>query len=369
MSLDFLRSHGGRRLRAYPDQPLLIPREGDEADDEADDETVELSYEQESAAWQPIAIHDTPPRADSAAAAPRRFVDGCHLGHTVAWLQDGQGHPIPVMLSEIGGVCMRLAERGRTLTREFAVVERVVTMIIDPFPWDQIESFAAALQGEGLRLLPAAPPRVGGSGRAARGLSYDFEAMRRQVQNRSNYEMEVCEELSLCNDLDAPTLVDGRLESRLKRKDLHEKPIVGVIKQQCRGYLHRRGWQVYYQLPPGSRTPAFLLRAGPRQSEADQRKLEVITWYLRLDGARGALPNWGVVRVELPRACFEGPLGRDFRYLDWLSRHICALRCTRASYPRGPVSLEPIVRAEESLKSLFSDPHWLTQRFYRLTGL
>mgnify|MGYP007117593443 CR=1 FL=1 len=102
---------------------------------------------------------------------------------------------------------------------------------------------------------------------------------------------------------------------------------------------------------------------------ADQRKLEVITWYLKLDGERGALPSWGVVRVELPRAYFEGAIQRDYRYLDWLSGHILALRCARASYPRGPVSLEPIVRAEESLKSLFSDPRWLTQRFYHLTGL
>lgn len=364
MSLEFLRSHGGRRLRIYPEQPLLLQPEAAGGAAESDNETVELSYEVPAAEWRPMALTQEGLPGE---AAPRRFIDGCHSGHTVAWLQDAQGHPIPVMLSEIGGICMRID--GRALVREFAVVERVVTMIIDPFPWEQIEAFAAALQMEGLRLLPAAPPRSSSGERAPRGPSYDFEAMRQQVQHRSNYEMEVCEELSLCNDLEVPTLVDGRLESRLKRLDMQDKPIVGVIKQQHKGYLHARGWQVYYQLQPGARTPAFLLRAGPRRSEADQRKLEVITWYLKLDGERGALPGWGVVRVELPRAYFEGAIQRDYRYLDWLSGHILALRCARASYPRGPVSLEPIVRAEESLKSLFSDPRWLTQRFYHLTGL
>ena len=54
----------------------------------------------------------------------------------------------------------------------------------------------------------------------------------------------------------------------------------------------------------------------------------------------------------------------------WTGSPVTSWRCAaRASYPRGPVSLEPIVRAEESLKSLFSDPRWLTQRFYHLTGL
>ena len=45
------------------------------------------------------------------------------------------------------------------------------------------------------------------------------------------------------------------------------------------------------------------------------------------------------------------------------------MRCRRSSYARGPVSLDPIVRAEESLKSLMTPPSALAQRFYRLAGV
>ena len=79
------------------------------------------------------------------------------------------------------------------------------------------------------------------------------------------------------------------------------------------------------------------------------------------------MPNWGVVRVEVAEAYFER-VGRDFGQVDRLSHALYQMRCRLAAYRRGPVSLEPIVRAEESLRALFSPP-WLAQHFYRLTGL
>jgi hypothetical protein len=118
----------------------------------------------------------------------------------------------------------------------------------------------------------------------------------------------------------------------------------------------------HHQLEPGYRTPAFVLQA------CEALKPRVVTWYLKLDGAHGALPNWGIVRVEVPEEFFKGT-GRDFGYLDRLSRFLREVRCRQASYAREPVSLEPIVRAEESLKALFAPPTALTQHFYRLTGL
>ncbi len=136
---------------------------------------------------------------------------------------------------------------------------------------------------------------------------------------------------------------------------LQRCPIVGVIKQQRKGYLHPRGWRVYYHLEPGQRTPAFLI---PSES------VPVVSWYVKLDGRHGALPNWGVVRVEIAQAYFER-IGREFGHIDRLSHALIQMRCRLGSYRRGPVSLAPIVRAEEVLRALFAPAGNLAQQFYR----
>lgn len=349
MSLDFLLHYGGRRLRQYIEQPPLDSSAAS-GDDEEEAPRVALDFEMAPDDWQPRSV-----AADTLdpAAMPQRFIDGCHAGETVAWLQDAANHPIPVRLSEIGGVCMRID--GRSLRREFALVERVVSLIVDPFPWHEVESFAAALTDMGLRLLPAALPRID---EERRGLTYDFERMREQTRVRSQYEMEVLEELALCQDLDALSLIDGRL-GRMQHRDLADYDVLGVIKQQRENYLHPHGWQVFYRLEPGQRTPAF---------RVPSKHLPVVSWYLKLDGAHGAMPNYGIVRVEMSCAHFERR-GRDFGYLDRVSNALLHLRCRQGSYARAAVSLEPIVRGEESLKSLLTSPSTLAQRFYHLTGL
>jgi hypothetical protein len=39
--------------------------------------------------------------------------------------------------------------------REHAVTKKVISMVADVFPWDEVEGFAAALQTAGARLLTA----------------------------------------------------------------------------------------------------------------------------------------------------------------------------------------------------------------------
>ena len=349
MSLDFLLQYGGRRLRHYIEQPPL-DSPADVSDGEEDEVKVALDFELPPDAWEPRRV-DTRPLDPS--AVPARFIDGCHAGETVAWLRDQAHHPIPVRLAEIGGVCMRVD--GRNLRREFALVERVVALIVDPFPWHEVETFAAALTGIDLRLLPAMLPKIDDE---RRGPTYDFERMREQSRIRSQYEMEMLEELALCQDLGSLSLIDGRL-GRMQHPGLAEYDVVGVIKQQRENYLHARGWQILYELEPGQRTPAFRLPS---------KHLPVVSWYLKLAGAHGALPNWGLVRVEISAGHFERKLC-DFGYLDRLSNALLHLRCRQGSYARAAVSLEPIVRGEESLKSLLTSPDTLAQRFYHLTGL
>ena len=348
MGLDFLHQYGGRRLRSYPPPPLADPPDG-VGDDEkpAVDLDIELSPDQ----WSPRDVGDGPP---DPTVLPRRFIDGCHSGEIIAVLRAPGDYLIPVRLAEIGGICIRA--EGSALRREFAVVQRVVSLILDPFPWEEVEEFAAGLIEVGIRLVPALPPKDK-DGR--RGLTRRFEQMREQPRAAVQRAMRVLEELALGQDDETPSLIDGRLGGRIGGKRSPSNDTVGVIKSHREDYLHDQGWQTFYRLEPGQRTPAFKIRS---------KHLPVASWYLKLDGSHGAMPDWGVVRVEVPWEQFERR-GCDKRYFTELSRALLHLRCRQASYGRAPVSLEPIVRAEESLKSLFCSLSTLQQHFFRLTRL
>jgi hypothetical protein len=210
---------------------------------------------------------------------PRRFVDGSNVHEAIAWLHDPQGYPVPIVLAELGGICVRA--EGRELRREIAIVERAVSMTIDPFPWNEVEEFAAALSGQGLRLITARPPDDE-DGRPT--MTFDFERMREQTRVGVLHEMACLEEVAWGHGRDLPTIVDGRV-GRFYRCGLSRYDVIGVIKQQRADYLHPEGWRVLYELQPGHRTPAFVLPS---------KHLEVVSWYLKLDGADGELPNWGI---------------------------------------------------------------------------
>lgn len=344
MSWDFLRHYGGRRLRQYMEQPPLEPPPGDAEAEEA--QKVALDFEVPPEDWRPRSV-----AADilDPAAMPRRFIDGCHYGNTVACLYDAMRHPIPIRLAEIGGICMQLD--GYSLRRKFAQVERIVCFIVDPFPANEVEDLAEQLRKIDFRLVPALPPLIG----ETRQLTYDYASMEQRTYTQAQVEMRVLEELALSQDTETLTLVDGPL-GRLK----HPRAL-GVVKLHRRNYLgaHAQCWRVFYELEPGQRTPAFRLAS---------QSSPLVSWYLKLDGALGVMPNWGVVRVEISCAHFENQ-GSDFDYLNRLSNALLHLRCRQGSYARAPVSMEPIVRAEDSLKSLLTSPDILAQRFYHLTGL
>jgi hypothetical protein len=351
MGIDFLAVFGAKRMRNYDIQPLLL---GDglmmeERPEDAPNQ-VDLSIECDMEEWQPIDIRRTTTPCPYG-YRPLRFIDGKDVGRTVAWLQSKEGYPVPVRLSEIGAVVLR--DVGGRLRREFCAVEKVVTLIADLFPWHEIEEFAAALQEHNFRLLPVNVHPD--------DYTFDFERMRVATKNRSNDEMLWLECRALMNDGDTPTLVDGPLRPRASAFNPAELPVVGVIKSHSRNYLHDQGWRTFYQLAPGQRTPAFLLR--------DQH-LDVITWYLRLDGVRGEMPNWGIVRVEIAEPFKRHQLGEQWTaYIDQLSQLLCSYRCRDESYQRAVVSLQPIREAEHSLGALFSDTDALISKFYHMTTL
>ena len=60
---------------------------------------------------------------------------------------------------------------------------------------------------------------------------------------------------------------------------------------------------------------------------------------------------------------------KDFGFVNRLSRWLIDARCRTDSYARMPVSLDPIVRAEDALKPLFTPTQVLVNRLYRTAGL
>jgi hypothetical protein len=355
MGLEFLHDYGGCRVDPYDPQPSLTDEWPPEGNGEGE-ETVDLDYERDRDDWQAL----TPQvpsgwRPQAWPERPIRFIDGKDVGDTVAWVRAPGGQPAPIRLAQIGSIVTRVSD-GRC-RREFCLVERVVAMVADFFPWNGVEGFAAALQEHGFRFLPAQKPGQQPGQRLNPLACFDFETMRKAAQNRSYDEMGLLEEAALGQDPEVPSVVDGRLEPRAGGFSQTD-PVFGVVKTHHKNYLHPRGMQLLYTLEAGQRTPVFRL---------PHEKLPVVSWYVRLSGG-AATPNWGLVRVEAPWRWFEAR-GKDWDFVDQFSRLLCEYRCRERSYARAAVSLHPIVRAEESLGALFHPRTMLAHRFYRLTHL
>jgi hypothetical protein len=225
----FLQTYGAQRVQRYAPQPEFWNNDPDQEMD-----TV-LDYEVPSDQW--AAITPVVPVGWSPATwaeRPRRFIDGKDVGETVIVLRAPGGYPIAVRLSQIGSTVSEVV--NGVCYRRFAVVETVVSMVVKPFPWYEIEGFAAALQAQGLRLLPAQWP--------TKGIPYDFEVMRKAAQNRSNDEMATLEEYAVAQANEVPTVVDGRLEPRSGGFDRARSPIIGVVKTHHQNYLHPLGIQL-----------------------------------------------------------------------------------------------------------------------------
>jgi len=351
MGLDFIKNYGGCRIEQYDAQFPLLEEQTDD-DLELTPERVDLDYEVKPRAidWEPINLSTSLNwQPSNRHERPTHFIDGKDVGETVASVRSPSGQLVPIRLSQIGSITMRV-ENGEC-RREFEVVERVVSMAVDLFPWTEVESFAAALQDNGFRLLPVRPP--GGIS------SYDFETMRKRTQNRSNTEMEALEETAISHSGGEPTVIDGRLQPRMGGFD-DESPVFGVIKTQRQNYLHIKGIQVLYGLEAGQRTPVFTISRG---------RLPVVSWFVRLSGGGGGTPSTGIVRVEASKSWFEKYHKCNWDFVDKLSRTVYEYRCRERSYGRAAISLHPIVRAEESLGSLFQPLSILSNRFYRLTQL
>jgi hypothetical protein len=347
----FLRSYGATAVGPTPPQPN-IPA-ADESTDTPD--STDRTIECDEGDWSSMVVGEGPAAPGE---YPERFVDGSHTGQPVLCLRSPHGWPIPLLLSEIGAVAMRTVDRH--FEREYAIVERVLTFVVDPFPWEQVEAFADAIANKPelrLRLLPANLPKE-------KHNPFDYELMRMQAYNRAQQEMSNLENMAVETVRSAPTLVDGPLDHLLGVSDPAMPLLIGVTKRQFGSYLHDQGYRTLLDLRPAQRTPVFQIKR--------QGSPKVASWFLKLAGGPRLAPNWGHVRVEVPWKQFLRRCDiqkKDFGFVNRLSRWLIDARCRTESYARMPVSLDPIVRAEDALKPLFTPTQVLVNRLYRTAGL
>jgi hypothetical protein len=345
----FLREYGASAVGATPPQPNIpVDEEGEEQK-----AVIDRQFEVNEDAWQPQTVSEAPAKGGE---FPVRFIDGSHFGQPVLCLETRpDGYRIPMYLAEVGAVALRTVDRH--FEREFAAVERVLSFYADPFPWEQVEEFAAAVANKpelDLRLVPANRPE-------GKYSPFDYELMRTQAYNRAQKEMQYLERLALAADRTVPTLIDGPLDDVVGNPDPASPLLIGITKRQFGSYLHAHGYRTLYALRPGQRSPVVRInRPGSP---------EVATWFLKLAGGPQLAPNWGYVRVEVPWGQFEKQFGGDFGFVNRLSRWLIDARCRTDSYARMPVSLDPIVRAEDALKPLFTPLQLLVNRLYRQAGL
>ncbi len=367
--LKFIQNYEGKRVeRESGAKQFWAEDDADETDETPEETAINLSLEQEAGAWQ-IVNPQLPKawRVQDFASRPVRFVDGKDVGQTVAWLRGTDGSFVAIRLAEIGSVVMSVV--GGELRREFAQVERVLAMNTAVFPWEEVESFALALREHDIFLLPTK--------RTPEEFQMNFEKIRKFTQRRSAQEMMTLEEFALAQRSDVPTIVDGTLKDHESGFDIDESPVFGVVKTQQRIYVDRQGQEILFTLPEAQRTPAFSFSYDTsRVGDSVKTRLPIVAWYMRLCDGASVEPNVGIVRVEVSQKWFANKgygeteinsAGKDF--INQLTRTIYEYRCRQKNYRRMKISLEPIVRAEESLGALFCPPNYLKNKFYLLTEL
>jgi len=348
----FLRTYQASPVGVTPPRPLAIPDE----DEPTGESQYNLEVERDLTLWEPLILPESPAAPGE---FPEWFVDGSHIGQPVLCVRAPQGYPIPLWIAEVGAVGLRL--QGRRFVREFFAIDRVLGFIGEPFPWQEIEEFMLAMMSVpelAIRVLLARLPD------SSIHSWFDYEAMRHQIHNRCQNEMLKLEVLALEAAPNLPTLVDGQLVGRLGEQTAMNRPlIVGAVKSPRPPAFPPQGHTTMLNLKAGQRTPYYL--------DARPSDVALASWFLRLAGGPRLAPNWGIVRIDVPWVQLErypeGASRSDF--VNRLSRWLVDARCRIDSYARMPISLDPIVRAEESLKPLMTPILVLVNRFYRAAGM
>jgi hypothetical protein len=333
-------------IRAVDDVPFgAQPLERHGMEEDSVEQLANLGWERPPDGWGPIATGGSPVRP------PCRFVDGSVNGRTVATLTVS-GRMRPVLLAVVGAMALDLGGRELRRTPGSVRTESIVCLFSNQLPIGDLDALEHGLAGMGVNLVSP----------TTADLAADFEVLRRRTWDLAKRCMEDAERDVLVRDPAVPCLVDGLLERRVTTVASQAIPVFGMVKRQLNPLLPEQLTQLVYRLPPGERTPAFVVNT---------EHASIVTWYLRLSDPGRASPTAGIVRLSATRAYLEGafpnPVDRTAE-ISAVSAWLRSLRCRQASYKRAAVSVEPIVRLEDQLHCLLPSLSKLTTRLHRAFG-
>jgi uncharacterized protein len=286
-----------------------------------DDGTVDAGIERDAANWSPI----TP----SVVAAPPElaFVDGVRRleARLVATRAERIFHGAFGAFS-VGAVRCR----GRTAVFGESVRTRL------------------AILGSG-ELLPA--PIAVSPGLVYEPLSVietDPEAPLRAIQ-RNMRESEERLARQLAADASLLVLSDGPLYVG----DPTPGRVIGFVKRLFKLYLEPPQLRILRALPPGTRTPVFLLGGAAR-------RFPRISWFMRLAARLPVESDFtGLVRLEVSEA-----VGREeaIRIADMTASALPRFASSRSRDPRAPQNLMPIGALEQHLRRGLGDARLVHRR-------
>ena len=286
--------------------------------------TAELNPDVEvpAAAWRPV-----PYPVDVRAPDTVLLVDGVRRVDARVWTDEGDGGSYPGLAASFAAGVVRCdLRRGEA-------------------------SVAGTRVGRGLfTASPTAQEVVSGTLRwpVHRVAAGDLAELSSAVQGPlTRLEVEVATAARAAVDDPADLLVvDGPLRGRQ-----HLPRAVGYIKSHRSRYLPPELSAVVTALPPGHRSPVFLLGTSWHR----------YSWYLRLPGGSGA-PWSGVVRVECA-ADLTAPAAVALADLS----AVTLPRFAAVAYkdPRAPQNLVPIAGLEHRLRALLGDARLLHRALAR----
>lgn len=341
------RTYAVRAVDDAPFSPLPLADQALAEDEDALGARVQkLSYEAPTSQWCAIPCHGEP------SEPPRRFIDGSVFSRTVAVLTVRERRR-PAVLACVGALALQLEGGVLRRSAESLRVETGLCLISNDIPPEDLGALSEALESLGMRLVTSETNDPTG----------DFDVLRRRSWDLAKGRMEDLERAVLFDQPETPAVVDGLLERRLVTIASQSLPAFGVVKRQMRRYLPEPQLNLLYDLRPGERTPAFLLRT---------EHAWIVSWYLQLSAADRLAPGSGVVRLTAPQEYLERRFpAREARWaeLSAISNWMRGLRHRQASYPRAGVSLEPIVRVEDELHALLPPVGQEAAKLHRALGI
>ena len=365
MGLTFLRDNGAHRAgRGDGMSDLFGDLKQDQEDEIEAQNSVKLDFEICSTHWRPISIGTALPPME---LRPTRFVDGKDVGQTAAWMTSPGGRPVPIRVAQIGAVTLRAVpgEEGICLRTELRQVHKVVAFMADLFPWDEVESFTAALQAHGFRVLHVTTKIKNPKDAIEKPEdAFNYGRLRDSAKSATINAMFSIERFALGVAVSIPTLIDGSLQTKSGVfEETH--PVTGLIKKHMEIPLHAQGFRTLQALAPLQRTPVYERIVKPEGQNAQH----YLTWFLRLGPLGGETPDSGAVRVEINRRFFLETMSGNIDYVNQLSFFLCRCRTRDEGYSRAAITIYPIQRAEDVLRSQFAAQDTVANRFFRLVNL